>query len=246
MMKTTATLLVNQSHKLFQRDDIHFRKGYGLENIVVVVVRNDIFRISTYSAINKLVVVWIGSYQIESKCGVDKLNESTFQNCVNNKLSNALIGKSAEHLCVFFYYLVCYTKYVLARQNTFPDFMEWAVCRDATNKAIGVKDNTHHVLFCYIFTGFLFPKPLMEIHFIDFVKPLLVKNPRIPQSVKFLLQLVIIILADKVTDVIEFLFRFNMRENSQQILLCWSVNSCFHKILFNIKYPVAKIQKIPI
>ena len=89
-----------------------------------------------------------------------------------------------------------------------------------------------------MFFGLLFSQPLVKIHFIDFVKTLLIKDALFPEFVKMAIKTLSIVIADKLLNVIQFLIAFNMREHPQQIKLGWVENGrlpVFHNAtIFNL------------
>ena len=83
--------------------------------------------------------------------------------------------------------------------------------RCALNEAIGIENNTHYILNLILFFFLLLAKPLMQVHFINLIKSLLVKDTLIPKSIQFGIKFLGIIITHKLLDVIQLISEQNTK-----------------------------------
>ena len=83
--------------------------------------------------------------------------------------------------------------------------------RCTLNEAIGIENNTHYILNLILFFFLLLAKPLMQVHFINLIKSLLVKDTLIPKSIQFGIKFLGIIITHKLLDVIQLISEQNTK-----------------------------------
>lgn len=81
---------------------------------------------------------------------------------------------------------------------------------------VRIKYYPHLFLFSDLIFLSLFTKPGMEVHLVDFVKPLLVKDTLIPKLLKMSIRFLDIILAHKLLEFTKFFLAVVPFEHSQQ------------------------------
>ena len=72
------------------------------EYIKMAVVRNNVCSIGGKGAIDKLVVIMVGSNKAQMELRVDKLHELAFDNGVDYVLSNDMVGFAGNDFQIFF------------------------------------------------------------------------------------------------------------------------------------------------
>ena len=104
-------------------------------------------------------------------------------------------------------------------------------------KTIGVENYPHISLYCKLSLFFLLTEPLMKIHIVNFIKPLLVKDTLVPKFIKMCIKPLGIIITNKLLDVIQFFIALDACKHIKQIELGGVENSwlyVFHNFNDNV------------
>jgi len=193
--------------KIFKSYHINFWVFNIPKNGIMMVIRHNIACIGLDSAIHKFVVIWICCDQIPMIIWRNILDKCTLCKSVEDKFCGDGTSKPIKDLSIFFQDFIRNTQNVLSSEYRIPNRAIWALFWNTLNKTVGVKDYSHLFLFCFVFTCFLLPKPLMEIHFIDFVKTFLVENPCVPKRIHVCVQLFGVIVGKHFLHFQQFCFR---------------------------------------
>ncbi len=209
---------MNHQQEVHQFDDTHFGEINLAQHIVMVVVGDNIVCIGLYGTINKLIVIRVGCYKVEMIVGCEEHRVWICHDIVYNRLGKLWSEKQPQDFIVFHKNLVGYAKIITSQHDRRPYGTINAVLADALYNAICVKNNAHDGL-----TGkflFLLTEPLMQIHFVNFVKAFLVQFARLPHLLSHFVEFLGKIVGDKLLDVVQLLVALDGRKNIKQIELC--------------------------
>ena len=126
----------------------------------MMIVRHYITGIGLNSTVDKLVVVGVGGYQVETILGGKESYMPAFNNEVKHILCCIAPKESSKYFSIFIQYFIRNTERVLSFNNSAPHFVVATSWRNALYKAVGVKDYAHTLLSYLIFSLFA-SKPLM-------------------------------------------------------------------------------------
>ena len=240
---------MNHQQEIHQPNDTHLWEFYLSQYVVMLVICHDVASVGSNSAVNKLVVIRVGCNQSEVIIRRYECHVLAFSYCIENIVSSIFARQPLQYFSILIQDFISDTKGVFALEHREPYREIRAVFRDDLNKAVGI-ENYSHTHLCLMFFGFLLAKPLMKVHLIDFVKPLLIKDSFIPEFVEMVVQLLCIVVADDRLQLTKFLFTSIAFEHPQQMELngveyCRFHNhSQFHAAKISIKAETAKFYPI--
>ena len=208
---------MNHQQEIHQPNDTHFWEFYLSQYVVMLVICHDVASVGLDGTINKFVVIGVSSDEIKAKSRTNQHHIFAFQQGLDNSLCENWIKELDQNFFVLKENLIRYTQRVSSFQHRLPNTMVRAVVRNALYKTVSVKNYTHRIL--YLFSCLLLTEPLVQVHFVDFVKAFLVKFARFPHFLCQLIKTFSIIVADELFDVVQFLIALDTREKPQQIEL---------------------------
>ena len=144
-----------------------------------MVVCHYVTGIGLNGTVNKLVVVRVGSYQVETILGREEFHMPALDDEVEYKICCVASKESGKYFCILIQYLIRNTKSVLSLLYGAPDIVVAASWGNTLYKAVGIEDYTH-TLKLGLFFGFFVSKPLVQVHLIQLVEALLVKDAFVP------------------------------------------------------------------
>ena len=155
--------------EIAQCDDINVRKWCFLQDIEVPVVGDKIARTCGNGAIDKLVVIWVGSNQRKIVVRSNLLDKRAVENRFHGQFCHFKVEEPLKDFEVFVDDFVGDTQLVFSFDKRLPHRMVAALLRKALDEAVGV-EHDFHVLIAF----------LVKIHLVDFVESVLAEFSRQP------------------------------------------------------------------
>ena len=92
---------MNHQQEIHQFNESHFREFDVSQHIVMMVVGNNIVCIGLYGAVNELIVIRVGSDEVETICGINQFNMPTLHQGVNDSFCKSWAKESFQNFLVF-------------------------------------------------------------------------------------------------------------------------------------------------
>ena len=169
-----------QTKKVFERDNLNERKFKLAEYIEMMIICHNISCTCYDSTIDKLIVVWVGFYQVETIIWINMNNKGGIGYRINNGFTKFCTEKMGKYFSILKQNICSHTQCVLTIEKRLPYRKKSTMRRETLNKAIGVEYDTHDKDLFGLFLGFLFSQPLMKVHLVNFIKALLVDVTLLP------------------------------------------------------------------
>ena len=169
-----------QTKKVFERDNLNKRKFKLAEYIEMMIICHNISCTCYDSTIDKLIVVWVGFYQVETIIWINMNNKGGIGYRINNGFTKFCTEKMGKYFSILKQNICSHTQCVLTIEKRLPYRKKSTMRRETLNKAIGVEYDTHDKDLFGLFLGFLFSQPLMKVHLVNFIKALLADVTLLP------------------------------------------------------------------
>lgn len=210
---------MNHQQEVHQLDYSYTGKLDVPQHIVVVVVGHYVVCIGRDGTVHELVVIGVGIDEVEAVVRGDEGDVWAPDDGGKNELCRFTARKASEDFLILFKYLGGDTQRIAPLHNGEPHIVVCTSGRCALYEAVGVEYDAHELRGYLLFFGLLFAEPLVEVHAVDLVKPLLVESTSVPKVLQVAVEAFEVIVGNELLDVVKLLLAPDTGKNVEQIEL---------------------------